>query len=569
MTEEGGDEAEPSLKGFVWGEKAGMAGVDKVHVNNVITELSKRTRYHQFSERQDERVQKRVQKLLAAKEALDPVELAGHQAAADRTVAELEGGRQLNRICCVLDMDMFYAAIVLRSRPELADKPIAVGGMGMISTTNYVARRYGVRAAMPGFMGRVLCPDLIFVQNDRAETKAAAEAVRSILREYDPALTSHTLDEAFLDLTAYWAEHADSGRYASVQDVVSEMRERIKAKTKLTASAGIAPNFRLAKVASNVNKPDGQFCVRATREEVMRFVATMEVRKMGGIGKVAEKTLAGLGIRRCSQLLQARASLRALFSRKAFLFFMECALGLGRCTHHEATGGIARKSISQERTFRALRSRKALLTKCEEISEKVAAAMRKEQLAGRQVTLKTKTADFVTRQRSVTLPRFISAAADIFAAVKPLLLAELPAELRLLGIRLSHFRGADSGQMLLADCFAADDSGEQRAGGGKRAGGREQEGEEEVKAGGEEVEERKQAAKVVAKPRTCPICAAQLPSNNAAVNFHIDRCLAGRPAPSRKHALPPSAASTSPRKRVKRGRQPPPAMVRLDGYFRP
>ncbi|CAN0121043.1 unnamed protein product, partial [Hapterophycus canaliculatus] len=120
---------------------------------------------------------------------------------ADRIATDLEAQRELDSVCLVIDMDMFYAAVEIRDRPELKDKPVAVGGESMISTTNYHARLKGVRSAMPGFIGRKLCPELVFVKPDYKKYTVVAEQIRDIFREYDPRMRSYSLDEAYLNVT--------------------------------------------------------------------------------------------------------------------------------------------------------------------------------------------------------------------------------------------------------------------------------------------------------------------------------------------------------------------------------
>jgi DNA polymerase kappa len=152
---------------------------------------------------------------------------------------------------------------------------MAVGGLGMLSTSNYAARRFGVRAAMPGFIARRLCPDLVIVPPDMAAYAAEAERIRDVFRAYDPNYLPMSLDEAYLDLTDYLRRHPEQ----SAASAVAEMRARIAAATQLTASAGIAPNTFLAKVCSDLNKPNGQYELPATAPAVQEFVDRLSIRK--------------------------------------------------------------------------------------------------------------------------------------------------------------------------------------------------------------------------------------------------------------------------------------------------
>ena len=229
------------------------------------------------------------------------------------------------------------------------NKPMAVGGLGMICTANYKAREYGVRSAMPGFIARELCKALVFVAPNFSKYQAVAEATREIFREYDPHFTAGSLDEAYLDLTACVQKRgADAGDrrayWALAEEVVDEMRGRVREKCRLTCSAGkalvdrlregkrsavvwslrpeaacsalsppagIANAFCLAKIAADVNKPNGQHLV----SDIGAFLRDLPVRKICGVGKVLERLLTeGLGIQTCQHLLEKRALLLHCFT---------------------------------------------------------------------------------------------------------------------------------------------------------------------------------------------------------------------------------------------------------------
>eukprot|EP00041_Stephanoeca_diplocostata_P038622 m.1534700 g.1534700 ORF g.1534700 m.1534700 type:complete len:272 (+) comp25243_c0_seq52:3581-4396(+) len=218
----------------------------------------------------------------------------------DALVESLEQSRNLSRCIVHVDMDMFYAAVEMRDDPSLREKPMAVGGIGMLSTSNYAARKFGVRAAMPGYIALKLCPDLVIVPSRFDAYRIASDQVKQVLAEYDPNFQQVGFDEAYVDLTAWVARGAD------VQRVVAEMREKIRAATQLTASAGIAPNKMLAKICSDMNKPNGQYFLESTREAVLRFIHGLSVRKVSGIGKVSAAVLHRLGVQTCHHLYQQR-----------------------------------------------------------------------------------------------------------------------------------------------------------------------------------------------------------------------------------------------------------------------
>ena len=195
-----------------------------------------------------------------------------------------------------LDMDCFYAAVEMRERPELAGKPLAVGGgsrRGVVTTCNYEARKFGVHSAMPGFLARERCPQLVFLPVRFDLYRAESANIREILRSYTPLVEPLSLDEAYLDVTGL-------DRYA--WDIAKEIRARIFTETRLTASAGIAPNKMLAKIASDWRKPNGQFAI--TPEQIDAFMRELPVRKIWGVGPKSAEKFERQGVRTCADLQQ-------------------------------------------------------------------------------------------------------------------------------------------------------------------------------------------------------------------------------------------------------------------------
>lgn len=193
-----------------------------------------------------------------------------------------------------IDMDCFYAAVEMREYPELANKPIAVGGAsgrGVLTTCNYAARAFGVRSAMPVFKARVLCPNLVILPVRFELYREASRAVREIFKRYTDLIEPLSLDEAYLDLT----HHKRSGA-----ELAKEIREAIYNETKLTASAGIAPNKLIAKIASDWNKPNGQCVVSPSR--IDEFMLPLPVRRIWGVGPKSAARLTEMGIETCGEL---------------------------------------------------------------------------------------------------------------------------------------------------------------------------------------------------------------------------------------------------------------------------
>ena len=265
----------------------------------------------------------------------------------DQRLAEIESQRSFEECWMHVDLDAFYAAVEMRDDPSLRNVPFAVGGVGMISTANYEARKFGVRSAMPGFIALKLCPHLRFVKPDFSKYTAAAEQVRAVLRIYDPKMRTLGLDEATLRLTTYCQEHG-----VSPQHIAAELRTKVKQATGgLTCSCGIAPARWLAKVCSDINKPDGCYLLAAKREAVLEFTAKLSVRKVGGVGKVTERILEAIGIKYCGDIVPNRGLLHKAFGQRSCEWFMRVALGVDNNEIENEAEERQRKSISCERTF--------------------------------------------------------------------------------------------------------------------------------------------------------------------------------------------------------------------------
>jgi DNA polymerase-4 len=280
-----------------------------------------------------------------------------------------------------VDMDCFYAAVEMRERPELAGQPIAVGGggrRGVVTTCNYEARKFGVRSAMPGFLARERCPHLVFLPTRFDLYRTESARIRAILRDYTPLVEPLSLDEAYLDVSA-------SGRFA--WDIAKEIRGRIFAETGLTASAGIAPNKMLAKIASDWRKPNGQFAVLP--EQVDAFMAALPVRKIWGVGPKSAERFAAAGIHTCADLQRfSRAELIARHGKWGEELYQLCR-GID---DREVRPNRIRKSLSNESTFREnLTTRE----ECEAAIERLAGEMLEE--------LGAKAADRRVRKAYVTV----------------------------------------------------------------------------------------------------------------------------------------------------------------------
>ncbi|GAA6109047.1 DNA polymerase kappa [Tachysurus ichikawai] len=471
--------------------KAGMQDLDKDKINKIILETSKGSRFYDNELKKERQVNQRIERMMRYKAKVTEQQIQKAQAEVENLAADLERSRELGRVIVHVDMDAFYAAVEMRDCPELKDKPMAVGSMSMLSTSNYHARRYGVRAAMPGFIAKKLCPDLVIVPLNFDKYRAVSEQVREVFADYDAHFLPMSLDEAYLDITEHleqrqhWPESLRTHQTCeekttgginelkslspvlfedspssspdqkvevfgtSPEEAVREMRFRIEQKTRLTASAGIAPNMMLAKVCSDKNKPNGQYRILPDRKAVMDFIQELPVRKVSGIGKVTEKMLAALGIIICSQLRQQMAMLSLLFSETTWHHFLQISLGIGS-THIERDS--ERKSMSTERTFAEMSTAHEQYSLCRELCHDLAKDLQREGLKGKTVTLKLKNVNFEVKTRAFTLQCAVYTEEEIFAAAKDLLKAEidninpLPLRLRLMGVRISSFVSIDDKQ---------------------------------------------------------------------------------------------------------------------------
>jgi DNA polymerase-4 len=342
-----------------------------------------------------------------------------------------------------VDMDAFFASVEQRDNPELKGKAVAVGGAGgrgVVAAASYEARVFGVRSAMPSVTASRLCPDLIFVRPRFDAYKEASRQIRRVFEHYTPIIEPLSLDEAYLDVTD------DRLGIGSATRIAELIRQEIRAKTRLTASAGVSYNKFLAKLASDQNKPDGLCVIRPG--EGAQFVAGLPIRRFHGVGPKAEEKMQRLGIATGADLAAKDiAFLREHFgSMGDYLFRAARGIDLRPVQAHRI-----RKSIGGERTFSEdIGSGNALRETLENIIaivwERIEAAGKDAGHArGRTVTLKLKFNDFRTMTRATSLPGYVSGRDEFAQAARALLEAELPLPkpIRLMGLTLSGLEGAE------------------------------------------------------------------------------------------------------------------------------
>lgn len=337
-----------------------------------------------------------------------------------------------------VDMDAFFASVEQRDNPELQGRPVAVGGAGgrgVVAAASYEARKFGVRSAMPSVTAQRLCPDLVFVRPRFDAYKEASRQIRRVFEHYTAIIEPLSLDEAYLDVTD------DRLGIGSATRIAELIRQEIRAKTKLTASAGVSYNKFLAKLASDQNKPDGLCIIRPGQGA--DFVAGLPIRRFHGVGPKAEEKMQRLGIATGADLAAKDiAFLRQHFGSMAdYLFRAARGIDLRPVAAHRI-----RKSVGGERTFSEdIGSGAALRETLENIITIVWERIEAANARGRTVTLKLKFTDFRIMTRATSLPDYVSGKEEFAKLARALLEAELPLPMpiRLMGLTLSGLEGVE------------------------------------------------------------------------------------------------------------------------------
>jgi DNA polymerase kappa len=377
----------------------------------------------------------KIDRILGRKRQLEKLDLTSDIRRADEYINELEISRDLSQYIVHCDADAFYAAVEELDHPELKHVPMAVG-VGVLTTCNYHARKFGCRSGMAGFVAMKLCPQLICLPLNFGKYTAVAQKVREVFAEYDPRFQSASLDEAYLNITEYCQRH-EKGPV----EVVEQMRAEVHVRSKITVSAGIAANAKLAKISSNRNKPNGQFHLANDRGAIMAFMRDLPTRKVNGIGRVFERELDAIGVKTCGDIYLYRGFMSKLFGEKAFQFLMTCYLGIGR-TDIRPAEEIERKSVGTESTFRDMSDKNELRAKLRHIAEELEKDLIRTQFKGRTLVLKIKLHTYEVLTRQVQPPMAISKADDLYKYSLPMMAKlekELPKfTLRLMGLRCTH-----------------------------------------------------------------------------------------------------------------------------------
>ena len=331
-----------------------------------------------------------------------------------------------------VDMDAYYASVAQLDNPELRGKAVAVGGneiRGVISAASYEARKFGVRSAMSSHLAKQKCPHLIFVKTDFARYKEISAKIREIFYDYTDLVEPLSLDEAYLDVT----ENKKGNPSASL--IAKEIRQRIFDEVGLYASAGISINKFIAKVASDINKPNGQKTVHPN--EVIPFLEELPVNKFYGVGKVTAAKMYNLGIFVGNDLKNKSLEELVKFFGKAGANYYNIVRGIH---NSKVKPNRIQKSIAAERTFNEnISSEIFMIDKLDKIADELERRMKKSDTKGKTITLKIKYSDFTQQTRSKTTTHFMQHKSEFFPVVKELLYQdEITNSVRLLGLSFGN-----------------------------------------------------------------------------------------------------------------------------------
>jgi len=339
---------------------------------------------------------------------------------------------QMRRILHI-DMDAFFSSVEQKRYPELVGKPVVIGGdgdpkkRGVVSTASYEARKFGIHSAMPLRTAYNLCPKAVFLSVDYEEYSRISKKIKVILREFTPIVEDVGIDEAFLDISSI---------ASPPEETAKDIKRRIREETGLNCSIGIAPNKLLAKIASDLEKPDGLTII--VEEDIERRIWPLSVRKLWGVGPKTESYLKEMGIKTIGEL--ASLSLDRLveeFGQSYGTYLCKASRGIDESplvTHWEP------KSISKETTFqRDVDNWQIIAKNLVELTRDVVASMKEEGYQGRTVTVKVRFTNFKTYTRAKTLDKFTDSEGEIRrAAFDCLGRFELKKKVRLIGVKISN-----------------------------------------------------------------------------------------------------------------------------------
>ena len=329
-------------------------------------------------------------------------------------------------------MDAFYASIEQMDNPRLKGKPVAVGRnkqRGVVAAASYEARKYGIKSAMPSTLAKQKCRNLIFVTPRFKRYKEISAQIRNIFFDYTDLVEPLSLDEAFLDVTK------NKKNIPLASDIATEIRERIKNEIGLTSSAGISTNKFIAKVATEINKPNGQKTIHPS--QIDGFLEKLPIEKFFGVGKVTAKKMNNLGIYNGTDLKKNTLdTLKSHFGKSGEHFYNI----IRNIQNNEVNPNRIRKSIGAEQTFsQDINSESFMLDKLNNIAKELENRLILSNNKGKTVTIKLKYSDFKQQTRSKTVNEYLQAKEDFFPIIRDLLYQEkMTKSVRLLGISITN-----------------------------------------------------------------------------------------------------------------------------------
>lgn len=334
-----------------------------------------------------------------------------------------------------IDMDAFYASVEQRDFPEYRGKPIIVGGLpdrrGVVATASYEARKFGVRSAMSSIKARQLCPEAVFVFPRFDVYKKVSQQIREIFHRYTDIIEPLSLDEAFLDVTA------DKQNIGSAIEIAQQIKDAIKEELHLTASAGVSVNKFIAKIASDMNKPDGLTFIGPSK--IIPFIEQLPVEKFFGVGRVTAERMKRMNLFTGADLKNLSEEEMLHHFGKSGKFYYQIVRGID---NRPVQPDREIKSLAAEDTFeRDLELLDEMFAELDRLAEKVVRRLERYQLKGRTITLKVKFSDFRQITRNQSYPQPTDSLELITTTAKTLLskLDLLQKKVRLLGISISNF----------------------------------------------------------------------------------------------------------------------------------
>ena len=342
------------------------------------------------------------------------------------------------------DMDMFYAACELVDRPEHKGKPLIVGG-SVVAASNYEARKYGIRSAQPVFLAKKLCKDLVYIKTNERKYETYSEMIFDIAKEIDKKVVWFGLDEGCLHLNEYIKrKYKDYDRIEDVLEIiVKEFKEKVFNVTGgLTCSIGIAPTKYLAKLGTEVNKPNGHFILRKNKEKIREFLNPFKVRKLDGIGPVVESILNHLNIFTCSELRENLYKLYVNVTRRQYRELLSYTIGMNSLLR---AGNFVPKNsgVGSSLTIKTTSDINTLREILKGISKWVFTRAEKRKQQARTITFSIKYNDFFLKTKSQSFKCPITSSDMIYDYCKEVLGNRTMKPIRLLGIQLTNFQAPD------------------------------------------------------------------------------------------------------------------------------